>query len=108
MENSANANLDLDLDSETEEGASAEPDNEFAWSSELHDLEIEMFTQYTDPLFLLNMSDSMQTKYNTQKSTKKPKNDQKTCIFNFFSNISYKKYEPCYIWFERVSNSLSK
>ena len=84
MENSANANLDLDLDSETEEGASAEPDNEFAWSSELHDLEIEMFTQYTGPLFLLNMSDSMQTKYNTQKSTRKPKNDQKTCIFNFF------------------------
>ena len=29
--NRANANLDLDLDSETEEGASAEPDNEFAW-----------------------------------------------------------------------------
>ena len=28
--NRANANLDLDLDSETEEGASAEPDNEFA------------------------------------------------------------------------------
>ena len=76
----ANANLDLDSDSETEEGASAEPDNEFAWSSELHDVEIEMFTQYTGPLFLLNMSDSMQTKYNTQKSTRKQKNDQKTCI----------------------------
>ena len=30
--NRANANLDLDLDSETEEGA---------WSSELHDVEIE-------------------------------------------------------------------
>ena len=73
--NRAYANLDLDLDldsdSETEEGA---------WSSELHDVEIEMFTQYTGPLFLLNMSDSMQTKYNTQKSTRKPKNDQKTCI----------------------------
>ena len=69
--NRANANLDLDLDSETEEGA---------WSSELHDVEIEMFTQYTGPLFLLNMSDSMQTKYNTQKSTRKPKNDQKTGI----------------------------
>ena len=54
--NCANANLDLDLDSETEEGASAEPNNEFAWSSELHDIEIEMFTQYTGPLFLLNMS----------------------------------------------------
>ena len=65
------ANANLDLDSETEEGA---------WSSELHDVEIEMFTQYTGPLFLLNMSDSMQTKYNTQKSTRKPKNDQKTCI----------------------------
>ena len=51
--NRANANLDLDLDSETEEGT---------WSSELHDVEIEMFTQYTGPLFLLNMSDSMQTK----------------------------------------------
>ena len=63
--NRANANLDLDLDSETEEGASAEPDNEFAWSSELHDVEIEMFTQYTGPLFLLNMTDSMKTKYNT-------------------------------------------
>ena len=77
--NRANANLDLDLDSdsETEEGASAEPDNEFAWSSELHDVEIEMFTQYAGPLFLLNMSDSMQTKCNTQKSTRKPKNDQK-------------------------------
>ena len=48
--------------------------------SELHDVEIEMFTQYTGPLFLLNMSDSMQTKYNTQKSNRKPKNDQKTCI----------------------------
>ena len=73
--NRAYANLDLDLDldsdSETEEGA---------WSSELHGVEIEMFTQYTGPLFLLNMSDSMQTKYNTQKSTRKPKNDQKTCI----------------------------
>ena len=69
--NRANANLDLDLDSETEEGA---------WSSELHDVEIEMFTQYRGPLFLLNMSDSMQTKYNTQKSTRKPKNDQKTGI----------------------------
>ena len=69
--NRANANLDLDLDSETEEGA---------WSSELHDVEIEVFTQYTGPLFLLNMSDSMQTKYNTQKSARKPKNDQKTCI----------------------------
>ena len=68
--NRANANLDLDSDSETEEGA---------WSSELHDVEIEMFTQYTGPLFLL-MSDSMQTKYNSQKSTRKPKNDQKTCI----------------------------
>ena len=67
--NHANANLDLDLDSDTEEGVSAE----FAWSSELHDVEIEMFTQYTGPLFLLNMSDSMQTKYNTQKSTRKPK-----------------------------------
>ena len=78
--NRANANLDLDSDSETEEGASAEPDNEFAWSSELHDVEIEMFTQYTAPHFLLNMSDSMQTKYNAQKSTRKPKNDQKTCI----------------------------
>ena len=78
--NRANAHLDLDLDSDTEEGASAEPDNEFAWSSELHDVEIEMFTQYTGPLFLLNMSDSMQTKYNTQKSTRKPKNDQKTCL----------------------------
>ena len=78
--NRANANLDLDSDSETEEGASAEPDNEFAWSSELHHVEIEMFTQYTGPLFLLNMSDSMQTKYNTHKSTRKPKNDQKTCI----------------------------
>ena len=80
--NRANANLDLDLDSdsETEEGASAEPDNEFAWSSELYDVEIEMFTQYTGPLFLLNMSDSMQTKYNTQKSTRKPKNDQTACI----------------------------
>ena len=78
----ANANLDLDLDSdsETEEGASAEPDNEFAWSSELYDVEIEMFTQYTGPLFLLNMSDSMQTKYNTQKATRKPKKGQKTCI----------------------------
>ena len=67
--NRANANLDLDLDSdsETEEGVSAEPDNEFAWLSELHDVEIEMFTQYTGPLFLLNMSDSIQTKYNTQK-----------------------------------------
>ena len=64
--NRANANIDLDLDSDTEEGASAEPDNEFAWSSELHDVEIEMFTQYTCPLFLLNMSHSMQTKYNTQ------------------------------------------
>ena len=87
------ANANLDLDSETEEGA---------WSSELHDVEIEMFTQYTGPLFLLNMSDSMQTKYNTQKSTRKPKNDQKTGImpttnvflleimtFYFFSNISY-------------------
>ena len=74
--NRANANLDLDLDSDTEEDASAE----FAWSSELHDIEIEMFTQYTGPLFLLNMSDSMQTKYNTQKSTRKPKNDKKTCI----------------------------
>ena len=62
------ANANLDLDSETEEGA---------WSSELHDVEIEMFSQYTGPLFLLNMSDSMQTKYNTQKSTRKPKNDQK-------------------------------
>ena len=69
--NHANANLDLVSDSETEEGA---------WSSELHDVEIEMFTQYIDPLFLLNMSDSMQTKYNTQKSTRKAKNDQKTCI----------------------------
>ena len=69
--NRANVNLDLDLDSETEEGA---------WSSELHDVVIEMFTQYTGPLFLLNMSDSMQTKHNTQKSTRKPKNDQKTCI----------------------------
>ena len=78
--NRANANPDLDLDSETEEGASTQPDNEFAWSSELHDVEIEMFTQYTGPLFLLNMSDSMQTKYNTQKSTRKPNNDQKTCI----------------------------
>ena len=70
--NRANANLDLDLDldsdSETEEGA---------WSSELHDVEIEMFTQYTGPLFLLNMSDSMQTKYNTQKSTRKPKMTKK-------------------------------
>ena len=75
--NRANANLDLDSDSETEEGASAEPDNEFAWSLELYDVEIEMFTQYTGPLFLVNMSDSMQTKYNTQKSTRKPKNDQK-------------------------------
>ena len=92
------ANANLDLDSDTEEGASAE----FAWSSELHDVEIEMFNQYTGPLFLLNMSDSMQTKYNTQKFTRKPKNDQKTCImpkkcffarnndfFIFFSNISY-------------------
>ena len=76
----------------TEEGASDEPDNEFAWSSELHDVEIEMFTKYTGPLFLLNMSDSMQTKYNTQKSTGKPKmffarnND-----FYIFSNISCKK-----------------
>ena len=54
--NRANANLDLDpdSDSETEEGDSAEPDNEFAWSSELHDVEIEMFTQYTGPLFLLS------------------------------------------------------
>ena len=79
--NGNRANADLDLDSETEEGASAEPDNEFAWWSELYDVEIEMFTQYTGPLFLLNMSDtSMQTKYNTQKSTRKPKNDQKTCI----------------------------
>ena len=26
------------------------------------------------------MSDSMQTKYNTQQSTRKQKNDQKTCI----------------------------
>ena len=95
--NRANANLDLDSDSETEEGA---------WSSELHhdDVEIEMFTQYTGPLFFLNMSDSMQTKYNTQKSTRKPKNDQKTCImptknvflleimtffFIFFFNIPY-------------------
>ena len=69
--NCANANLDLDSDSETEEGA---------WSSELHDVEIKMFIQYTGPLFLLNMSDSMQTKYNTQKFTRKPKNDQKTCI----------------------------
>ena len=69
--NRANANLDLDFDSETEEGA---------WLSELHDVEIEMFTQYTGPLFLLNMSDSMQTKYYTQKSIRKPKNDQKTCI----------------------------
>ena len=69
--NRANANLDLDLDSdsETEEGASAEPDNEFAWSSELHDIEIEMFTQYTGPLFLLNMSDSTQTEY--KKKTKR-------------------------------------
>ena len=75
--NRANANLDLDLDSDTEEGASAKPDNEFAWSSELHDVEIEMFTQYTGPLFLLSMSHSMQTKYNTRKSTRKPKNDQK-------------------------------
>ena len=68
--NRANANLDLDLDSdsETEEGA---------WSSELHDVEIEMFTQYTGPLFILNMSDSMQTKYNTQKSTRKPKMTKK-------------------------------
>ena len=123
--NRANANLDLDSDSETEEGANAEPGNEFAWSSELHDVEIEMFTQYTGPLFFLNMSDSMQTKYNTQKSTRKPKNDQKTCIMQaknvffffarnidflklFFSNVSYKKYESCYIWFESVSNSLSK
>ena len=103
--NRANANLDLDLDSdsETEEGASAEPDNEFAWSSELHDVEIEMFTQYTGPLFLLNMSDSMQTKYNTlenQKMTKKTSIMQtKKCFFFarnnyfslFFSNISYKK-----------------
>ena len=100
--NRANAHLDLDLDSDTEEGASAEPDNEFAWSSELHDVEIEMLTQYTGPLFLLNMSDSMQTKYNTQKSTRKQKNDQKTCLmptknvflleimtFLFFSNIFY-------------------
>ena len=63
--NGNHANLDLDLDSETEDGASAETNNEFAWSSELHDIEIEMFTQYTGPLFLLNMSDSMQTKYNT-------------------------------------------
>ena len=39
-----------------------------------------MFTQYTGPLFLLNMSDSMQTKYNTQKSTRKPNNDKKTGI----------------------------
>ena len=52
--NRANANLDLDLDSdsETEEGASAETDNEFAWLSELHDVEIEMFTQYTGPLYV--------------------------------------------------------
>ena len=92
--NRANANLDQDLDSETEEGA---------WSSELHDVEIEMFSQYTGPLFLLNMSDSMQTKYNTQKSTRKPKkwpknmhNANKKCFFArnnafflFFSNISY-------------------
>ena len=92
--NRANANLDIDFDSETEEGA---------WLSELHDVEIEMFTQYTGPLFLLNMSDSMQTKYYTQKPTRKPKNDQKTCImptknvflleimtfFYFFSNIFY-------------------
>ena len=91
--NGNRANANLDLDSETQEGA---------WSSELHDVEIEMFTKYTGPLFLLNMSDSMQTKYNTQKSTRKPKNDQKTCImptknvflleimpFLFFSNISY-------------------
>ena len=115
--NRANANLDLDLDSDTEEGASAEPDNEFAWSSELHDVEIEMFTQYTGPLFLLNMSDSMQTKYNTQKSSRKPKNmhnANKKCFllemmtFLFFSNISHKKYESCYIWFESVFDSLSK
>ena len=71
--NGNRANANLDLVSDTEEGASAEPDNEFAWSSELHDVEIEMFTQYTGPLFLLNMSDNMQTKYNTQKSTRKPK-----------------------------------
>ena len=74
--NGNRANANLDLDSDTEEGASAE----FAWSPELHDVDIEMFTQYTGPLFLLNMSDSMQTKYNTQKSTRKPKNVQKTCI----------------------------
>ena len=115
--NRANANLDLDLDSdfETEEGANAQPDNEFAWSSELHEVEIEMFTQYT------NMSDSMQTKYNKQnplenqkKITKRTHNANKKCFFArnndfiFFSNISYKKYESCYIWFESVSDSLSK
>ena len=53
---------------------------EFAWLSELHDVEIEMFTQYTGPLSLLNMSDSMQTKYNAQKSTRKPQNYQKNAL----------------------------
>ena len=61
--NRANADLDLDSDSETEEGT--QPDNEFAWSSDLHDVEIEMFTQYT------NMQ---KIHYKTKKITKK------TCI----------------------------
>ena len=96
------ANANLDLDSDTEEGASAEPDNKFAWSSELHDVEIEMFTQNTGPLFLLNMFDSMQTKYNTQKSTRKPKNDQKTCIMrtkNVFSleMMTFENFFPTFL-----------
>ena len=97
--NRANANLDLDSDSETEEDASAEPDNELAWSPELHDVEIEMFTQYTGPLFLLNMSDSMQTKYNTQKSTRKPKNDQKTCIMPT-KNVFFARNNDLFIFFQ--------
>ena len=97
--NRANANLDLDLYSETEEGASAKPDNEFAWLSELHDIEIEMITQYTGPLFPLNMSDSMQTKYNTQKSTRKPKNDQKTCIMAT-KNVFFARNNDFFIFFQ--------
>ena len=69
----ANANLDLDLnsDSRLRRVPALNQTMNLLLSSELHDVEIEMFAQYTGPLFLLNMSDSMQTKYNTQKSAKK-------------------------------------
>ena len=83
-------------------------------------LKIEKFTQCTglnldqldlnvdlDPIefFKLFVPDSLINLISETKNVFFARNND---FFIFFSNISYKKYESCYIWFESVSNSLSK